>query len=85
MDPSFILFSKMVQALKSFWSIFQKTAFFFGEIISTIAVVVFYYTIFALSALPAKLFNDYLLSKPRQSTWQEKKHTPHKLADFKRE
>lgn len=72
--------------LKKTWKLFERFALLLGDIISGIVLVVFYYTIFALVAMPFRLFGKNPLAPYAPgSNWIPKEKTPHTLEDFKSE
>lgn len=71
--------------LKKIWRGWVALATFIGSVISTVIMTVFYYTLFALFALPARIAGKGPLRKHAASTWLVRTHTPTLLADLKDE
>jgi hypothetical protein len=69
-----------MQILKLVWDKFQKFGLFIGNIISTIVLTVFYFTIFALFATPFRLFSNIFAPKQKDSNWVVR---PKNIADLK--
>lgn len=70
---------------KKIWNLWLTLGVFVGNIISTVILTIFYFTAFALFALPFRLFADALRINPGKSTWVPKEKEFKGLADFKRE
>ena len=71
--------------LKEIWAALQKATFLMGDAIATVAMVLFYYSTFALFALPARFLTNYLGAAGSGSNWRAKLKTPRQLKDFKNE
>ena len=71
--------------LKKIWNGWKKFGFWLGDIISSVILVVFYFTVFALVAIPFRLFSDPLARKHSHSKWILKKETPTLLVGFRDE
>lgn len=57
-----------------------------GEFVSTVVMIVLYYTLVAVFALPYRLFGRSLLkAQSSSSNWITRSHTPTVLADFTQE
>lgn len=61
-----------MQYLRALWDGLQAVLKFVGDIISTTLLIVFYFTIFALFAIPVRLFADFLRTKPQGSNYAKK-------------
>jgi len=70
---------------KLFWHFLEKTLIFIGNTISGVVLFVFYYTIFALFAIPFRIFSKPLKSKSAASNFVIKEKTPSVLKDFESE
>lgn len=71
--------------LKFFWLHFKKATRFMGDFISAVVLFVFYYTIFALFAIPYRLSAGSSKIPAKQSTWISKAKNLRALKDFKSE
>lgn len=58
-----------MKVLRAVWDGIQAVLKVFGDFISTTILVVFYFTIFALFAIPVRLFADFLRRKPVGSNY----------------
>ena len=56
-------------ALRAAWDAIQAVLKAFGDFVSTTILIVFYFTIFALFAIPARLFADFLKRRPVGSNY----------------
>ncbi len=56
-----------------------------GSVISSAVLTIFYFTVFALFAIPIKLFGDPLEVSPKLSGWKNKTNEFPKEEDFKYE
>jgi hypothetical protein len=75
----------MKEKLQYLWGLFQKGAFFIGNIISTVFMVVFYFSLLAIVAVPARKFGKYFHIKSSGSNWVAKQQTKDSLEDFRHE
>ena len=57
----------------------------FGDIISTIVLSIFYLTIFALFAIPSRIFGDFLHVRKKTSNFQSPKHSFETLESYRYE
>ena len=71
--------------LKKIWKGLERIAFFIGNIITGIVMTVFYFTIFAIFAVPFRIFTDIFKIKYRGSTWIIKNKEFIGLENFKEE
>lgn len=71
--------------LKFLWRVFEKIAVSIGNIITNLFLFIFYYTIFALFALPFKIFSKPLRAKSKKSNWTVRKTTLETLKYFQNE
>lgn len=65
----------------------MKFGLVIGNIISTILLTVFYYTVFAIFAIPFRLFSEksFYGSVSPSSNWIKKEKTASTLLDFSQE
>lgn len=70
--------------IRTLLKILEKVARAIGDIITLVILTIFYFTVFALFAIPYRLFADPLHRKPRESTWSPVTNT-YSLEWFKRE
>lgn len=71
----------MGKGIKKISFIFKKI----GDMISTIFLVCFYFTIFALFAIPVKIIKDFYSRREKASNFIIRSKTYDKLEDFSRE
>jgi len=72
-------------SFKFFWSAFRSISLAVTDFITNLFLFTFYYSIFALFALPFKLFSHLLSKNPKNSNWVIKDSTPSALKDFQNE
>lgn len=73
-------------SLKKAWKLFERAALFVGDVISGVVLTVFYYTVFALFAIPFRMFAKNPLGVyAEDSNWIPKVKTPEAIEDFKNE
>ncbi|HZX50251.1 MAG TPA: hypothetical protein VFE94_03895 [Candidatus Paceibacterota bacterium] len=75
----------MREKLHYLWRGFQKVSLFVGNIISTVFMIAFYFSLFALVALPARFFGKYLAQKGLYSNWVLRGQEKNSLQDFQHE
>ncbi len=64
----------------------MKFGLIVGNFVSGVVLTVFYFTVFALFALPFRVFaKNPLAARSGSSNWVEKKKTPTTLEDFETE
>ncbi len=64
----------------------MKFGLIIGNFVSGVVLVVFYFTVFALFALPFRIFGkNPLAAQSKNSNWVEKKKTILALKDFENE
>lgn len=69
--------------LKKIYGYWLKIGLFIGNIISTIILCVFYYTIFAIFAIPYKIFQSKnWFFKKIESSWRNKIKNPEDFSFF---
>ncbi len=61
------LYFDLMKFLKKLYAGFMKVGMFIGEIISSVVMLVFYFTVFALFAIPYRLFGKSV--KQKNSNW----------------
>jgi hypothetical protein len=71
--------------LKKIWNLWLKFAFFLGNLITGILMYIFYFTVFALFAIPFKIFSKGINLKPEKSSLIKKEFNFNSLDDFKKE
>jgi hypothetical protein len=59
----------LMAVLRNVWKVIERVLRFVGDIISTTLLVVFYFTIFALFAIPTRLFTDFMRFAPRSTNF----------------
>ena len=71
---------------KKILDIWMKFGLVVGNFVSGVVLVIFYFTIFALFALPFRLFGKNPLAvRSKTSNWMDKEKTPTVLNDFENE
>jgi len=72
-----------MRTLKGAWKSLEKILFFIGDVITAVFLVVFYFTVFAVVAIPFRIMAKNPLGiKHGSSNWIEKSVTPSALGDF---
>ena len=71
--------------LKNLWDLWKKVGFFIGNFISSTFLILFYYTIFAIFAIPFKFLSDPLGLKPSKANFKLKKDRRIDLDWFQKE
>ncbi len=71
--------------LRDAWDDLQIILKFVGDVISTVILVVIYFTIFALFAIPSRIFADFLSLKPRTTTFRDEVRQFDTIASFTHE
>lgn len=69
---------------KKLLDLWMKFAYALGDFISSVFLTVFYFTIFAIVAIPYKIANGSFRA-PKRTNWTEKKKTPASLEEFQKE
>jgi len=67
------------------WSALSKISSAVAGLVTNVFLFIFYYSIFALFALPFKLLSDPLGQNQKNSNWIVKESTPSILKDFQNE
>lgn len=63
----------------------MQLGFMIGNFMSGVFLILFYFTVFALFAVPFKLLSRPFRSKSSKSNWMSKNKTIHDLEDFRYE
>ena len=71
--------------LKKLWEGWKRLGLFIGNIVSTIVLTVFYFTVFLVFAIPFRLFSAGLRPRSSVSNWTPKIKTPISVDDFRNE
>jgi len=74
----------MTVSLKKIWQGWKRVGFFIGNIISSVFLFVFYFTVFALFAIPYRIFSSSGRAK-RASYFIKPPKQLRELEDFKNE
>jgi len=67
------------------WNALSKIRSAVAGLVTNIFLFIFYYSIFALFALPFKLLSGLLSRRQKNSNWIIKESTPSTLKDFQNE
>lgn len=67
------------------WSALNKISSAVAGLVTNLFLFIFYYSVFALFALPFKLLSGPLSRKQKNSNWIIKESTPSTLKDFQNE
>lgn len=71
---------------KKIFDAWMRFGLIIGNFVSGVILVIFYFTVFALFALPFRLFGKNPLAvRSETSNWMEKEKTPTVLGDFENE
>jgi hypothetical protein len=71
--------------LSVIWHYWKKIGVAVGNIVSTVILTIFYFTIFPLFAIPVKLISQPLKRKSENSNYMIKEKTLSALKDFESE
>lgn len=71
--------------LKTVWRGFTKVAEMFGNVMSAILLTIFYYTVFALFALPHRLLNRHTVFSKKSSNWVKRSPKLFQMSDVQNE
>ena len=80
---SFLKF--FMKHVRAWWRLFTRGAEAFGNVVSFVILFLFYYTCFALVAIPYRFMSKEFTHDSRNSTWNEKKKQLKEPDDFVRE
>lgn len=72
----------MKKKLASLWAGWKKLGLIIGDFVSTIIMGLFYFTIFALAAIPFRIFSR---AREGETNFLDKKSTLSELKDFESE
>ena len=70
---------------KKLFNLWMKFAVIFGNVMTAIIMTVFYFTVFALFAIPYRAFGKPFKVKMPNSNWLEKEKNLETIDDFKGE
>lgn len=71
-----------MKIFKKIWEWWMKFAFLLGNAITAVLMTVFYFTFFALFAIPFRLFSKGIDLKIEKSSWLERRPNKYSLKDF---
>lgn len=71
-----------MRALRQIAHYLERAGAAIGNVISVIVLTVFYFSAFALVAIPFRILSDVLHIRPVKSTWVAREKSPAALADF---
>lgn len=75
----------MKQNLKKMLDIWMKVAVFMGNTMTAVIMTAFYFTVFALFAIPYRIFGRPFQAKAPNSNWAKKKKNLEIINDFRSE
>jgi hypothetical protein len=74
-----------MKTLKKIGDLWMKFAFLLGNFMTGVLMSVFYFTVFALFAVPFRIFSKGINLKPEKSSWVKRESSPDSLNDFIKE